>query len=296
MSDKSSGIDFDRQVFVQPQGPIAARPAAARVTGVAFALAVIAAVVFLGYKVLPQVARDSASAGDPALVNLDKRLGAIEGRLERLEANRRASVAATKEEPADPKKTQSNTANTAARTVYQISPAPREQVHRAPAAAAPKPDPATVQRLSALQQGLGALQNDAAGNREAWQATTDKLADVAGQVGTQNVLILRNQDEVNLLLARSQRTAIPFELHRGSDSQQIGPVNLGLKSTNQKSQRYTLCVYVQQSCLELKDKALFEVTEFVVTRDSAPLVVIATKISKDGILGFLEVPQEKIRH
>ena len=290
MGDKSAGIDFDRQVFVQPQAPMAARPAASRLAALIFALVAIAAVVFLGYKVLPQVARDSASAGDPALVNLDKRLGAIEGRLEKLETNRRASVTGTKEEPADSKKIPPNASTTPARTVYQISPVPREQVRRAPAAA-PSPDPATAQRLSALQQGLGALQSDAAGDREAWQATTDKLADVAGQVGTQNVMILRNQDEVNLLLARSQRTAIPFELHRGSDSQQIGPVNLGLKSTNQKGQRYTLCVYVQQSCLELKDKALFEITEFVVTRDSAPLQVIATKISKDGILGFLEVPK-----
>lgn len=294
MSDKSAGIDFDRQVFVQPQASKAARPAASRFTALVFALVAIAAVVFLGYKILPQVARDSASGGDPALASLDKRLGAIEGRLEKLE-NRRTPVIATKEEPADPKKISSNNANTPARTVYQISPAPREQAGKASRAAS-STDPATAQRLSALQQGLGALQSDAAGDREAWQATTDKLADVAGQVGTQNVMILRNQDEVNLLLARSQRTAIPFELHRGSDSQQIGPVNLGLKSTNQKSQRYTLCVYVQQSCLELKDKALFEITEFVVTRDSAPLQVIATKISKDGILGFLEVPQEKIRH
>jgi len=291
MGDKSAGIDFDRQVFVQPQAPMAARPAASRLAALIFALVAIAAVVFLGYKVLPQVARDSASAGDPALANLDKRLGAIEGRLEKLETNRRASVTATKEEPADPKKIPPNASTTPARTVYQISPVPREQVVRRTPAAAPSPDPATAQRLSALQQGLGTLQSDAAGDREAWQATTDKLADVAGQVGTQNVMILRNQDEVNLLLARSQRTAIPFELHRGSDSQQIGPVNLGLKSTNQKSQRYTLCVYVQQSCLELKDKALFEITEFVVTRDSAPLQVIATKISKDEILGFLEVPK-----
>ena len=294
MSDKSAGIDFDRQVFVQPNAPTTARPAAGRFAGLIFVLIAIAAMVFLGYKILPQVARDSASGGDPALASLDKRLGAIEGRLEKLE-NRRTPALAMKEEPADPKKTSSNIANTPARTVYQVSPAPRIQARKAPQAAS-GPDPATAQRLSNLQQGLGALESDAAGNREAWQATTDKLADVAGQVGTQNALILRNQDEVNLLLARSQRTAIPFELHRGSDSQQIGPVNLGLKSTNQKSQRYTLCVYIQESCLELKDKALFEITEFAVTRDSASLQVIATKISKDGILGFLEVPQEKIRH
>ena len=99
---------------------------------------------------------------------------------------------------------------------------------------------------------MGALQNDATSNREAWQATTDKLADVAGQVGVQSVQILRNQDEVNQLLVRTERVAIPFELLHGADPQLIGPVHLELQSTNQKTQRYTLCVYVQTSCLELK--------------------------------------------
>src|SRR5579862_9362125 len=108
MGDKSAGIDFDRQVFVQPQAPMAARRVASRFTALIFAFVAIAAVVFLGYRVLSQVARDSASAGDPALASLDKRLGAIEGRLEKLETNRRASVTATKGEPADPKKIPSN--------------------------------------------------------------------------------------------------------------------------------------------------------------------------------------------
>jgi hypothetical protein len=289
MSDKSSGIDFDRQVFVQPQTPMAGRPAAARFTGLIFVLVAIAAMIFLGYKVLPQFARDSSSAGDPALASLDKRLAAIEARLEKLE-NHRAPVTATKEEPADPKKNSSNTANTPARTVYQISPAPREQARRAPTASS-GPDPATVQRLSALQQGLGALRSDTTGNREAWQATTDKLADVAGQVGTQRVEILRNRDEVDQLLARTERTAIPFELLRGSDPQTFGNVSLGLKSSNQKNHHYTMCVYVQGSCIELKDRTLYEVVEFSLSRGTPPLMVIATKVSKDRILGFLEVPK-----
>jgi hypothetical protein len=295
MGDKSAGIDFDRQVFVQPQGPKTARPASARFTALIFALVAIAAMIFLGYKVLPQVAHDSASAGDPAIASLDKRLGAIEGRLEKLEANRRASVAATKEQAADPKQPTPNAANVPPRTVYQISPGPREQVRRAPAAA-PSPDPATVQRLSALQQGLGALQSDAAGNREAWQATTNKLTDVAGQVNSQNVQILRNQDEVNQLLAHTEKTSIPFELSRGSDPQLVGPVHLGLKSTNQKNYRYTLCVYVEHSCLELKDRNRFEVVEFIISRNSPPLEVIATRVTKEGILGYLEVPRDIAGH
>jgi type II secretory pathway component PulJ len=281
MSDKSSGIDFNRQVFVQPQArtPPPARGAA----GTFIAIAVIAALAFLAYKFLPQVLRDSASAGDPALADLDRRLATIEGRLEKLETARRAAVPARKEEPAESKKTFSQTEM---KTVYKISPASRQPVHAAPV---PTPDPATAQHLSALQSGQAA-------DREAWRATTDKLADMAGQVGTQSVEILRSQDELNQLLARTEMEAIPFELRRGSTPQSVGPVSLMLKSSNPKTQRYTLCVYFQPSCTELKDRTLHEVVQFVVSRNTTPLEVIATKITKDGILGYLEVPRSQRGH
>lgn len=285
MVDKSSGLDFDRQLFVDPQAP-ASRPGA-RIPGFFFALAAIASLAFLAYKVLPQIVRDSGSASNPPLIELDKRLTQIEGRLEKLETARRGAVSALREQPADPKETSSKPA---AKTIYQISPTPRQPARPAAAPSAAS-DPATAQRLATLQQGLGALENDEAANHEAWQATTDRLAVMAGQVGTQNVEILRNQDEINQLLARTDMVAIPFELHRGSDPQPVGPVSLVLKSTNQKAQRYTLCVYVQPSCVDLKDRALHEVVQFVLVRNSTPVQVIATKITKDEVLGYLEAPR-----
>jgi hypothetical protein len=289
MSDKSSGLDFDRQLFVQPEAP-ASRPKS-NVAGLLFAFAIIAALAFLAFKLIPQIVRDSASANSPALADLDKRLIQIEGRLEKLEASRRGAAQSKNDQPSAPNDTSSKPE---VKTVYQISPA-QKQRNLSGANPTPTSDPATVQRLSALQQGLGAVQSNEAANREAWQATTDKLADMAGQVGTQGVEILRNQDELNQLLARTEMEAIPFELLRGSNPQPVGPVSLVLKSSNPKTQRYTLCVYVQPSCIELKDRTLHEVVQFVVSRNTTPLEVIATKITKDQVLGYLEVPRSEIR-
>src|SRR5579863_5328331 len=201
MSDKSSGIDFDRQVFVQPQAP-SSRPAP-QIGGLLIALVIIAAVIFIGYKVVPQIAKGSAGAGDPALADIDKRLAAIEGRLEKVETTRRVAVPAKVE--TDPKQTASKPP---AKTYYQISPAPAQPA-RASRPSVAVPDPATTQRLSSLQQDLGALQSDQITNHEAWQATTDHMAEIQGQVGTQGVEILQSQDELNQLLARTEMDAIP---------------------------------------------------------------------------------------
>ena len=285
MGDKSSGPDFDRELFAQPQ--VSTSRPAPRVSGIVFVLAVIAAMAFVAYKLIPQISKESASANNPTLTELDKRLVGIEGRLEKLEAGRRTAVLTQKEPSADAKNTSSKPA---AKTIYQISPVTRQSDHAQPGHAAAS-DPATAQRLATVQQGLGALQSDETANREAWRATTDRLAEMAGQVGTQNVEILQSQDEINQLLARTEMEAIPFELRRGANPQPIGPVSLALKSANPKTQRYTLCVYIQPACVDLKDRTLHEVVQFVLVRNATPLQVIATKITKDEVLGYLEAPR-----
>jgi hypothetical protein len=216
------------------------------------------------------------------LAELDQRLAALEGRLDKLEAARRAGVSAKKEEPVEPNQAPPKPA---VKTTYQISPAPAAPSHMS------APDPEIAQRLSSLRKDVGDIENNETANRETWQATTDRLSAMAGQVGTQNVAILRNQDELDQLLARTQMQAISFELLRGSNPQPVGPVSLRLESSNPKSQRYTLCVYVQPLCIELKDRSLHEVVRFVASPDSTPLEVIATKITKNQVLGYLEVPR-----
>jgi len=180
MSEKTSGVDFDRQAFVPPD-PVPSR-SNSQFTGLVLALVAIAAIALIGYKLLPR-SPGSGSADDPAIADIDKRLTSIEERLERVETARPVSVPRRIEElqaPPEP-----IPARPAGKTIYNISPPPAQRATPA------GPDPATAQRLSTLQQGLGALQSNQAAsqaaNQEAWQATTSKLADMAGQVGTQGV-------------------------------------------------------------------------------------------------------------
>jgi hypothetical protein len=285
MSEKSSGIDFDRQAFVQSQTPTSRYTP--RMGGLIFGVVALAAIAFLAYRVASQTTNESAGTSGPALTDLDKRLAAIEGRLEKMEAARTVTMPAWIETPTDVKPP---TPKPPARPSPKISPAPAQQAQTSePPVAAP--DPAIARRLSSLQQGLGALESDQIANREAWQATTNRMAEIQSQVGTQGVQILQSQDELNQLLARAETDAIPFELLRGASPQQVGPVSLYLKSSNPKTQRYTLCAFAQSTCIELKDRSLHEVVQFVPTRNSPPLGIIATKIMQYQILGYLEVPR-----
>jgi hypothetical protein len=276
-----SGIDFNRQFQQAP----AKTPQGAHMGGLLLAAAVVAGLVFIGYKLLFQSAIYSGTNEATTLSNLENRLATIESRLDKLERSRR--TVGPVEQSTDVKNA---SPRPNARTVYQIYP------DGAVAPSGRAPNAATTERLLALQQGLGDLQKSQAANQDALQATSDRLADMVGEVGTQGVEILRSQDELNQLLSRIEMEAIPFELRRGPNPQRVGPVSLLLKSANPRTQRYTLCVYIQHSCVDLKNRTLLEVVQFVTSRNAAPLELIATKIVKHEILGYLEVPRGQSMH
>lgn len=286
MDRKSDGIEFNREAFAT-NTPKEASSGPRLVLGLLLVVSVVA-LGLIAYKVLIQNAGSSGGTIDARVVaQLDERLSTIEDRLDQLdkERGRKAAAPAPAPAPAAP------AAATQPEPHYRISNPTPQHVAQAPAPSAP--DAATAAKLAGIQQGMGSLQSDANANKEAWQATTDRLADVAGQIGTQHNAMIKSQEELNMLLSRTSLSAIPFELRRGSHRQPVGPITLTLKATNLKNHRYTICVWVQSSCIELKDKTMFEVVRFATSKDSAPLEVIATKVDRDVIVGYLEVPREK---
>jgi uncharacterized membrane protein YdfJ with MMPL/SSD domain len=132
-----------------------------------------------------------------------------------------------------------------------------------------------------------------AANREAWEATTNRLADVVGVVGTQQGEISATRETVNQLLAQTKRQAVSFEVSRHNEPFPVGPVMLQFKTADTKGQHYTLCVFFNsQKCIELRDHALNEVVVFVVAKDQPPLELVATKINRDQVAGYLEIPTQ----
>src|SRR4029077_11655831 len=123
-----------------------------------------------------------------------------------------------------------------------LPPQPKPTVYGTPISAAP-----------AVNQHTTAIQSELNANHQAWQATTDRLADVVGVVGQQQNELTETREAVNQLLSQSRRQALPFELQRGNNRMPVGPVTLQLKAVDLKGQRYSVCVYFEDRCIELKD-------------------------------------------
>lgn len=278
-----AGIEFDRQVFSAPaeatkRGPIP------QALGAVLLMIALGLAGYVGYKIYTQATQNSALAeANTQVQQLQQQLADQQKKIEDLEKHRKSAKA----EPPAP----------AVTPVVAKVPPPSRPAYRVIAASAlppqPKPAPVAPAAVAVDNAKTAAMQAELKENHEAWQATTDRLADVVGTVGQQQNEISETREAVNQLLAQTRRQALAFELLRGTNRMPVGPVTLQLKSVDMKGQRYSVCVFFEERCIELKDRVLNEVVVFVVSKDGAPLELVATKVLRDQIVGYLEVPTTK---
>lgn len=279
-----AGIEFDRQVFAPAAD--AENKQSPKIFGTIALVLALGLAGLVGYKIFTQVSQQRALAEANAQIEqLQIQLADSQKQMDDLQKRHKA---APKVETPAPVVTPA-----AAKT-----PAPRRTYHVTAGSVVP-PQPVKLQSIAqpsatpAVNPETAAMKTELAANHEAWQATTDRLADVVGVVGQQQNEISETREAVNQLLSQTKRRAMSFELQRGNSQVPVGPVSLQLKSVDTKGQRYSVCVYFQERCTELKDRSLNEVVVFIVSKDNGPLELVGTKILRDELVGYLQVPVEQ---
>ena len=217
---------FDRQVFLQnkenpPRVPISV------LAPLVLAVVVVAGGLLFYKFVIADTAGDAVSSRNAELTQIEEKLSRIEQRLDQIEKRRRAlssePAAVAKEQKAD---LPVPAALPPPRTVYRIFPA--RAVQNTPAA--PVPVPATNDVQSVYQKReINALQRDVTAGREEWEAATNRLGNVVGELGAQRTELESNKATLNQLLDRFQRHDYTFTLQRRAGRLRVGPLTLWLE-------------------------------------------------------------------
>jgi hypothetical protein len=285
-------VKFNRQPFVTVQDQ-ERRVALPRLVGTLVLAAAFAALAFLGYRLVSEYA-STPTATPQGLDQVQEQLAGMEKRIDQLEQRHRAAAA----NPKGP-------SEAAASGVPVGEPSKGRHAYKITSASVLPPQADPSSHLASMQPNGSAhgptaqlVQSPSAESStdkdEVWQATADRLSDVVGVVGTQQGEISKTREELNRLLAQTRRKAVPFELRRGAGPEPVGPVSLVLKNSDVKNLRYTVCVALGSQCVELKNRAANEVVVFVLSDNSAPLELVATKVLHDQIVGYLEVPDNPL--
>src|SRR5579859_1643497 len=223
-----AGIEFDRQVFSSVAGESAGKPAAPKIFGAILLALALGLAGLVGYKIFTQTSDSNALAAANAQVEqLQQQLSESQKQLDEIEKHRKAAV---KIEPPAP---------VVAQPVVAKAPKPRPEYRVVSASVLPaqvkpamKPVSSGATMPPPVNAETAALKSELSANHEAWQATTDRLADVVGVVGQQQNEISETRDVVNQLLTQNRRQAISFELQRGNSQMPVGPVSLQLKNVD----------------------------------------------------------------
>jgi len=282
-----AGIEFDRAAFIPADAP-PKRSIVQSLSPILFLLAV-GLVAAVGLKIYPKIQQPTAVAvANSEVQRLQQQLAEMQRRLDQMEKRHKAPPSDAGTASADERGSSQPTSRPVKKTIYNVTSASALPPRIKPAAPAAVPPALAPSR----PENRETIANEVTANREAWQAATSRLSDVVGVVGTQQEEINTTREAVNQLLMQTHRRAVSFELDRGASRLPVGPVTLQLKSADSKNQHYTLCVYFDKKCVELKNRGLHEVVVFLVTKEGAPLELVATKIERDQIVGYLEISSE----
>ncbi len=273
---------IDRQIFAAKSDP--PRRHFSSMAGPLLLLAAVGVTGFAAYKFVNVHGVSETERKDPDLAQFERRLNEIEQRINHIENRVKVFGARPPTNPAreEPPITISRASSESA---DRISPATKPQSDSFPQA-----NPSRDNHLSNLQQEFSPLRSDVSATREEWQATTDRLASVVGELGSQRREIARTRESLSQLSDRLDRSDLPFDLHKRTPRQRVGPVSLWLQSADPRNERYTIRLLVDDKWIELKDRALHEAVEFYAPGVAVPLELVVSEIGRDRVVGKLALP------
>jgi len=132
------------------------------------------------------------------------------------------------------------------------------------------------------------LNGDVTGVRTDLDAAKSSIQMARSEMGT---LIARNHDEIDQLRRMGQRDYFEFTVQRKSGATKVGTIQIQLKDTNTKKNRYTINVLADDNSFEKKDRSVNEPIFFYTGGTRQAIELVVNKVTKSTATGYLSVPK-----
>ena len=132
------------------------------------------------------------------------------------------------------------------------------------------------------------LNGDVTGVKSDLDATKNSIQMARSEMGT---LIARNHDEIDQLRRMGQRDYFEFTVQRKSGATKVGTIQIQLKDTNTKKNRYTINVLADDNSFEKKDRSVNEPIFFYTGGTRTALELVVNKVTKSTATGYLSIPK-----
>jgi len=132
------------------------------------------------------------------------------------------------------------------------------------------------------------LNGDVTGVKTDLDATKNSIQMARSEMGT---LIARNHDEIDQLRRMGQRDYFEFTVQRKAGATKVGIIQIQLKDTNTKKNRYTINVLADDNSFEKKDRSVNEPIFFYTGGTRNALELVVNKVTKSTATGYLSIPK-----
>ena len=132
------------------------------------------------------------------------------------------------------------------------------------------------------------LNGDVNGVKTDLDATKNSIQMARSEMGT---LIARNHDEIDQLRRMGQRDYFEFSVQRKGGATKVGSIQIELKDTNTKKNRYTINVLADDNSFEKKDRSVNEPIFFYTGGNRTALELVVNKVTKTTATGYLSIPK-----
>ena len=146
-------------------------------------------------------------------------------------------------------------------------------------------------KISDVSSDVTNVRTEVASTKSELDRTISELKSMRGDLGVQSGLIATNAKELAALRSLGDRNYYEFRIRKTKQFQKVGNIQLQLKKTDPKRNRYTVDLLADDKKVEKKDKNTNEPVQFYVTGSRQPLELVVNEVIKDQISGYISAPK-----
>ena len=150
------------------------------------------------------------------------------------------------------------------------------------------------QTINGIKGDVGDVKVEVASAKTEIDRTNTELRRMTGDLGIMSGLIATNSTELSALRKLGERDYVEFTLPKTGAAQRVGDIQLALRKTDLKRNRFTIYVLADDKRVEKKDKTINEPVQFYTSSTRIPYEVVINQVAKDKVVGYLSIPKVKM--
>ena len=149
----------------------------------------------------------------------------------------------------------------------------------------------TSAKVGEVKTEVGTVKSEVDNTKAELDKQIANIKRVQGDLGDQGSLIATNGKELQALRMLGERNYFEFKIAKAKAPSKVGDIQLLLKKTDPKKNRFTVEVLADDKSVEKRDRTVNEPIQFLTSKARQPYEIVVNNVGKDIISGYLSTPK-----